>query len=228
MGTSLKVSGFFNPLWDHPHACGDKYIKNMTEINPLGSSPRVWGQDIKNIWCSQIVRIIPMRVGTSCNVHIKQSQFWDHPHACGDKFAPFSAARRMSGSSPRVWGQVGNFFRCRVLERIIPTRVGTRGTGILCNRWRRDHPHACGDKCHCLRIHRMNQGSSPRVWGQAHLSFTARFISGIIPTRVGTSAENLTIVHGTPDHPHACGDKVYLRDNEAFLTGSSPRVWGQV
>ena len=106
VGTRHQDPDIWQAPRDHPHACGDKYIKNMTEINPLGSSPRVWGQDIKNIWCSQIVRIIPTRVGTSCNVHIKQSQFWDHPHACGDKFAPFSAARRMSGSSPRVWGQV--------------------------------------------------------------------------------------------------------------------------
>ena len=44
VGTSRAVRSNSNRQVDHPHACGDKYIKNMTEINPLGSSPRVWGQ----------------------------------------------------------------------------------------------------------------------------------------------------------------------------------------
>ena len=44
---------------------------------------------------------------------------------------------------------------------------------------------------------------------------------------MGTSHTLHNISRQRRDHPHAYGDKVYLRDNEAFLTGSSPRVWGQ-
>ena len=47
VGTSL-----FTPkntrLWkDHPHACGDKGVKNMKPMQYSGSSPRVWGQVYK-------------------------------------------------------------------------------------------------------------------------------------------------------------------------------------
>ena len=32
--------------WDHPHACGDKYRSCQSLHHRLGSSPRVWGQEI--------------------------------------------------------------------------------------------------------------------------------------------------------------------------------------
>ena len=70
-------------------------------------------------------RIIPTRVGTRKACERKTPEATDHPHACGDKLALFLRAQLLTGSSPRVWGQV-------ILEesyaedfRIIPTRVGT-------------------------------------------------------------------------------------------------------
>ena len=53
------------------------------------------------------------------------------------------------------------------------------------------------------------------------------FSSGIIPTRVGTSILIDEIGTILKDHPHACGDKKQLFFSGSFLTGSSPRVWGQ-
>ena len=106
----------------------------------------MWGQDIKNIWCSQIVRIIPTRVGTSpvnfCCWKLEK----DHPHACGDKRYEFFTTDNATGSSPRVWGQEGYVFSSDTEPRIIPTRVGT---SLTCNYMmfrNTDHPHACGDK----------------------------------------------------------------------------------
>ena len=55
------------------------------------------------------------------------------------------------------------------------------------------------------------------------------FIYGlrIIPTRVGTSWNNISIVKFAEDHPHACGDKVDRVSCDRQCEGSSPRVWGQ-
>ncbi len=55
------------------------------------------------------------------------------------------------------------------------------------------------------------------------------FIYGlrIIPTRVGTSWNNISIVKFAEDHPHACGDKVRKALPHTEGDGSSPRVWGQ-
>ena len=54
----------------------------------------------------------------------------DHPHACGDKVVFRSFAPLVSGSSPRVWGQVNGVSSFIEKIGIIPTRVGTRSTSI--------------------------------------------------------------------------------------------------
>ena len=90
---------------DHPHACGDKLLRLFRLSFLLGSSPRVWGQVIIEIFKIKHLRIIPTRVGTS-----RSRTYWslvspDHPHACGDKSTCASAVNGIWGSSPRVWGQ---------------------------------------------------------------------------------------------------------------------------
>ena len=50
---------------DHPHAYGDKYVQLFTKICAVGSSPRVWGQDICINMSDKSFRIIPTRMGTS-------------------------------------------------------------------------------------------------------------------------------------------------------------------
>ena len=173
----------------------------------MGSSPRVWGQDIKNIRCSQIVRIIPTRVGTSGIVALQADDLWDHPHACGDKLFGMPSCVKASGSSPRVWGQVNIFFKLLRRVRIIPTRVGTSYYPNLTKNLCRDHPHACGDKSPLQQTVIQKPGSSPRVWGQVPKN-TLRFpCAGIIPTRVGTRIFKTSSDTIKKDHPHACGDK---------------------
>ena len=51
----------------------------------LGSSPRVWGQEINNDYQEESEGIIPTRVGTSVNQVSAYDSNEDHPHACGDK-----------------------------------------------------------------------------------------------------------------------------------------------
>ena len=85
----------------------------------------MWGQDAEGV--SQLVAlgIIPTRVGTSGdNVSILHFAR-DHPHACGDKKRYIGHVFNTSGSSPRVWGQVGLDIWYQFDSRIIPTRVGT-------------------------------------------------------------------------------------------------------
>ena len=86
-----------------------------------------------------------------------------------------------------MWGQVPAVNKANMEERIIPTRVGTRSLATL-NRVRdTDHPHACGDKFTSMEQDEFLTGSSPRVWGQEVSPDGAKFVDGIIPTRVGTS-----------------------------------------
>ena len=73
----------------------------------------------------------------------------------------------------------------------------------------------------------INEGSSPRVWGQAIFGIVLTNANGIIPTRVGTSSKCQHKSTAYRDHPHACGDKELFSGDENYHEGSSPRVWGQ-
>ena len=135
-------------VWDHPHACGDKTMRDICPASSRGSSPRVWGQG-SVLPCIQFLDgIIPTRVGTRVLCKQMVDICKDHPHACGDKPFLFSINSSKIGSSPRVWGQV-TVYTCHTLKvRIIPTRVGTRNVLTDKTVSKQDHPHACGDKCH--------------------------------------------------------------------------------
>ena len=65
VGTSRRVQAFVIAVWDHPHACGDKFLSLFVRGQGAGSSPRVWGQASVGAFRFPIFRIIPMRVGTS-------------------------------------------------------------------------------------------------------------------------------------------------------------------
>ena len=126
----------------------------------------MWGQEIGRSGEIRLIRIIPMRVGTSALRSNGERIRKDHPHACGDKIKCAGVDTSIPGSSPCVWGQ-DKMNAEQVLEnRIIPMRVGTRVV-IFCflsPSW--DHPHACGDKKDFSAYCKISSGSSPCVWGQ--------------------------------------------------------------
>ena len=151
---------------DHPHACGDKLRTQGQMAVPYGSSPRVWGQAIEDLYTEKESGIIPTRVGTSSPYLCTRNTRRDHPHACGDKLHPLSLCMLFPGSSPRVWGQELLPNVQVYCVRIIPTRVGTSARGACDLSYVQDHPHACGDKKCEKSIDKCPTGSSPRVWGQ--------------------------------------------------------------
>ena len=65
-------------------------------------------------------------MGTSYYGKCKKDVYGDHPHAYGDKFTTLRLVPFLSGSSPRVWGQVDSAGINYDFKRIIPTRMGTR------------------------------------------------------------------------------------------------------
>ena len=126
VGTRFAQSQRRKAYKDHPHACGDKTRIDYINMTELGSSPRVWGQDCRCTLIKHNIRIIPTRVGTRPCVYCVHHHIRDHPHACGDKYRQTYPPAAQKGSSPRVWGQVQDFYNVVNNYRIIPTRVGTR------------------------------------------------------------------------------------------------------
>ena len=49
MGTSVLIDEIGTLFKDHPHAYGDKFLYFYRREYLIGSSPRVWGQDINII-----------------------------------------------------------------------------------------------------------------------------------------------------------------------------------
>ena len=131
---------------DHPHACGDKFCQQHESGVAKGSSPRVWGQVKNNLAIEPLSRIIPTRMGTSSICYQRVQIHRDHPHAYGDKTPVLAQSGVMTGSSPRVWGQVGVAWRGEAWSGIIPTRMGTRFINFTHRPQIKDHPHAYGDK----------------------------------------------------------------------------------
>ena len=105
--------------------------------------------------------------------------------------------------------------------------MGTSSSRYACcvSLW--DHPHACGDKDINKLCTVGADGSSPRVWGQAHMMSWYTFVDRIIPTRVGTSPAGQTRLVSHRDHPHAFNDTSCSEISSPIYSGSSPRVWGQ-
>ena len=52
VGTSSPFSERIIFVKDHPHACGDKPFLSSNERICQGSSPRVWGQEFRQLHCS--------------------------------------------------------------------------------------------------------------------------------------------------------------------------------
>ena len=172
-----------------------------------GSSPRVWGQAVNFGFNAPELRIIPTRMGTSYDWFSMTSKIEDHPHAYGDKGHRRRSKIAIVGSSPRVWGQAIPGWLTNHKPRIIPTRMGTRGTKYIYLPEDGDHPHAYGDKVGKASQDYRVSGSSPRVWGQVTNATYFSVVIGIIPTRMGTRCAFLTDFLYGQDHPHAYGDK---------------------
>ena len=85
MGTRVFAFFILNDYKDHPHAYGDKVDALMDNADTLGSSPRVWGQVLILQAVAISPRIIPTRMGTSRRRGCLCAEWWDHPHAYGDK-----------------------------------------------------------------------------------------------------------------------------------------------
>ena len=135
-------------LRDHPHSCGEKRRCRKSMSKKAGSSPRVWGKAPKVEDVLPSLRIIPTRVGKRGVAECRCPEVWDHPHACGEKFAFKTGKHTSIGSSPRVWGKAHLPWSIYSVSGIIPTRVGKRRRPVLFARQREDHPHACGEKSH--------------------------------------------------------------------------------
>ena len=210
----------------HPHGCGEHSLTRASSRMCPGSSPRVWGAPPRVYTHVPGRRFIPTGVGSTRAGRPATCASSVHPHGCGEHGDDSLVGLRPDGSSPRVWGAHEGRAAAARLPRFIPTGVGSTRCGSGRRRGSTVHPHGCGEHEALDVKSAVGGGSSPRVWGA--LGVAGGLVAGLrfIPTGVGSTRCPRGPRHGSPVHPHGCGEHVLLRAAIAPPAGSSPRVWG--
>ena len=84
-GKSCCSSSRFCICWDHPRACGEKFLPPASPSNYWGSPPRVRGK-VRRRGCKSFrCGITPARAGKSGFTEGRTTRIPDHPRACGEK-----------------------------------------------------------------------------------------------------------------------------------------------
>ena len=197
----------------HPHACGEHDIPRLIRRPDDGSSPRMWGTLINENIIGDILRFIPTHVGNTTFPIVCSTITAVHPHACGEHLKLLLTNRRMTGSSPRMWGTRHPDTRNVDKIRFIPTHVGNTHCLISILFAVSVHPHACGEHAwgdivsglssvhpHACGEHRrgrivvgVESGSSPRMWGTRPGRGRSRRGRRFIPTHVGNTPVSIGI-----------------------------------
>ncbi len=172
------------------------------------------------------VRFIPTHVGNTCSTARKEPFMAVHPHACGEHKYCNDISPRYDGSSPRMWGTRNRRPGEELCIRFIPTHVGNTSLQTDSHCYPAVHPHACGEHRTEEITQRVEDGSSPRMWGTPSEAGQGRLAQRFIPTHVGNTLNVSGSVCALAVHPHACGEHYTALDSVSSSTGSSPRMWG--
>ena len=211
----------------HPHACGENKYSGTGPMSITGTSPRVWGEPVRVDDRADVVRDIPTRVGRTWPRGWPPSRETGHPHACGENGQTSSQFYAVNGTSPRVWGEQllpAVFTR---EERDIPTRVGRTTVARSPTARATGHPHACGENSSGVSSIGIENGTSPRVWGEPVGRDDVDEAPRDIPTRVGRTGHRGQSCSALSGHPHACGENDATEQLARLTSGTSPRVWGE-
>ncbi len=228
VGTTCSGAGGVWGVSVHPHVCGDNPTKIEEFYRSDGSPPRVWGQRGNAATKKRDVRFTPTCVGTTLALPVFRENPAVHPHVCGDNECYNSSSHRTGGSPPRVWGQQSESDIYTLYSRFTPTCVGTTSISPIRSWSFSVHPHVCGDNSGGRATTKAGDGSPPRVWGQLFVTFLLTCNRRFTPTCVGTTREEGPRPKPETVHPHVCGDNLVVGCITRAVSGSPPRVWGQL
>ena len=90
---------------EHPHGCGENFIRPQRGRKKRGTSPRVWGKQTLLIVDEFHQRNIPTGVGKTPRFPPLCQRRTEHPHGCGENKGRRAGRDVEDGTSPRVWGK---------------------------------------------------------------------------------------------------------------------------
>ena len=212
-----------------------------------GSSPRMRGTHILEIWGSHQNRFIPAYAGNTLRRMSIPGRRPVHPRVCGEHDTSGRLPSVYIGSSPRMRGTRNWKAHTECLLRFIPAYAGNTRPAEILHRDSAVHPRVCGEHSGKASRARISRGSSPRMRGT--LSALGRFSSRkcgssprmrgtphagnirlhherFIPAYAGNTVDVDDIAIQMPVHPRVCGEHLTSASPDALDSGSSPRMRG--
>ena len=86
----------------------------------------------------------------------------------------------------------------------------------------------CGATAYRTQQDQLNEGLSPRVWGNLFQKNCYTLTGRPIPTCVGQPLEAKQRMLKLEAYPHVCGATYVIAKNVVGRHGLSPRVWGNL
>ncbi len=226
VGNAVSKGGKITVTTVHPHACGERREEVIMLAYCNGSSPRMWGTQVRRGGGTVDRRFIPTHVGNAPFAGKIRGSRPVHPHACGERDRPARYDIPAHGSSPRMWGTPSLEALEHLVARFIPTHVGNAVHGAMWKMPAAVHPHACGERRHWAPKLFSGLGSSPRMWGTRDGPHPGAEDHRFIPTHVGNARSPSPCPGRSTVHPHACGERKTASPPRHPPYGSSPRMWG--
>jgi len=171
----------------HPHTRGDDEPALPARVCSAGSPPHAWGRRDQQRPGSGDPGLTPTRVGTTYLTASGRRSSGAHPHTRGDDRGVVRLGQFRRGSPPHAWGRHELIQVMHDARGLTPTRVGTTHADRVAPRYRQAHPHTRGDDHAIPARAPASRGSPPHAWGRPRHPGACSSVSGLTPTRVGTT-----------------------------------------
>ena len=126
-----------------------------------------------------------------------------------------------------MWDQLVITRSKYLLKRIIPTYVGSTSSIIKLSIEATNHSHVCGINTHRYATFFAIPESFPRMWDQRAQRPELCAIVRIIPTYVGSTVNEFSLLSSETNHSHVCGINQKLKTVCDYYAESFPRMWDQ-
>ena len=185
----MHNSGYKSALARRACRYSDARLPRKTDGILLESElpPRMRGKDRGREVLHRHGKITPAYAGKSGHKRRLQSDRWDHPRVCGEKFLPSPKLMASLGSPPHMRGKVTQWLAGIRIVGITPAYAGKSRSVSWTPTVVRDHPRVCGEKFQSPATACNRLGSPPRMRGKDQSEFSYPPGCGITPAYAGKS-----------------------------------------
>ena len=144
-GKTARDSMASRAIPDHPRACGENTGWRPSEVEDIGSPPRMRGKRpaVPPDPCQG--RITPAHAGKTVSSSVPLLRCADHPRACGENSLHARRVHLVHGSPPRMRGKLIPGKPTVIVSRITPACAGKTKCYLMIGFGLQDHPRVCGE-----------------------------------------------------------------------------------